>query len=139
MKKFVGFVFLIFSLTGFLSAQTINIDRQSQEFMWWKDNTYSIDHLYVNTYPNEYTDREIIREICNFLQRNNLIGDVNLNNISTISIEQFNADLKLKGYSGAHPIFEWWNTSCDWHTIQYKKGLYIIKGDYGSLIFKLNV
>jgi hypothetical protein len=141
-KVFVVSVFLLVSVFNIAFGQTIRLDITSEEIMKFRNNSYNIYHLYVGL-PDNNSDRpiQVIREIVNYLQKNNYLSAVNSSNPEKVDIKQFDWDLEIGDGPGAHPIFEWWNNKADWHAIKYKNFLYIIRGKDGfsGEIYKITI
>jgi hypothetical protein len=134
-------------VNGIVTAQTIDV--MNEEIMRWRNVSYNILHLYVDVklsdfgIPDLYSYRPIpiIREICDHLQKINLISAVDQTSLQKIDLDQFDWDLDLIGWRGGHPIFEWWNPTSDWHVILFRNRLYIIKGRNGfrGEIYRINI
>jgi hypothetical protein len=109
----------------------------SEEIIKQNKISYNILHIYL--YFDVYKDESIVREICKFLQINDLLPIVHTNKIELISNNIFDKDLEIGDGRGGHPIFEWWNTLCDWHIIQYKGNLFCIKTSDKFIIYKIKI
>lgn len=131
--------FLLFFILHSLIAQSIKVEIMSEEIIKWHDKTFNILHLYTNPFNKEYTDKAYIKEICNYLQRERNISEVDLNALIVLNYQEFDKELNII-WMGGHPIFEWWNNSCEWHMLKYGNYIYIIKGiGYQGSIYKLKI
>lgn len=139
-KKAIGIFFFAFLVEVSISAQMTDIEVMSEELIKWKGTNYNILHIYIDMDPNMFTDKSIIKEICNSLQRSEYLSSVDLYNLKSIDYKQFNLDMEFSDWTGGHPIFEWWNNSCEWHIIQFKEYVYLIKGKgYDGFIYKAKI
>ena len=124
------------------SAQEIVIRNPTQELINLGNSSFIVVHLNIRC--PDYEDRPIpvIREICKFLQINNYLGyNIIYNSLQEIDDDQLNWDFELGRQPGGHPIFDNdnWNPLYEWHTIQYKGYLYIIKGQFGGKYFRIKI